>query len=254
MSLAEEKRRAREEKLAKTRGRARFKVVGWILAAAAVIAGLVWVYKSDAFLVTEVRVVGASRVSQEEVLSLAAIPKDATLLNLSVDRVVERVKSSPWVADASLSRQFPHTVVITVQERKPFAAVAMGRIAYLVDKSGIVLAAQPATGTGLPLIQDVPLPVRPLPSQRLEGRELTNALSVLQALPDKLLAQVDAVHAHTIDDLRLITRTGLEIVFGRAEQLDKKRFVVEKLLAAGGKKLIYMDVRAPDTPTAKYAP
>jgi cell division protein FtsQ len=254
VSVAEEKRLAREAKLARTRGRARFKSLGIAVSVAAVVFALVWLYRSDTFQVTQVDVVGTARLSREAVISLAAIPKDATLLNLSVDRIVARVKSSPWVAEASLARRFPHTVVITVAERKPFAAVAVGRVAYLIDKSAVVLAAQPATTTDLPLIQDAPLPTRPLPSQRLEGREFINAIDVLLALPDSLRSQVQLVHARTIDDLRLITRGGLEIVFGRAEQLDKKRFVVEKLIGANPKKIIYIDVRTPDSPAAKYAP
>jgi cell division protein FtsQ len=252
--LADSKRKEREQRLARTRNKGRFRLAAIVIAIVGFLGGAIWVYQSDIFLVTSVKVSGAARLSEQEVVRIADVPEKATLLKLPTQAIERRVKSNPWVVDASVSRQFPHTVVIRVQERRPFAAVVVGRLAYLVDTAGVVLAAQPATMTLLPLFVEVPLSSAPLPSQRLTGREVENALAVLKALPAGLRGQVDRVYAKTVDDLRLVTKSGLEIVFGRAEQLDKKRFVIENLIKQAPKKIIYIDVKAPDAPTAKYAP
>jgi len=252
--LADSKRREREQRLARTRNKGRFRLAVVAIALVGLVGGVVWVYQSSVFEVTSVKVSGAARLSGQEVERIADVPSGATLLKLPVQAIERRVKSNPWVVDAKVTRQFPHTVVIRVQERRPFAAVVVGRLAYLVDTSGVVLAAQPVTMTPLPLFVEVPLSSTPLPSQRLTGREVENALAVLKALPASLRGQVDRVYAKTVDDLRLVTKSGLEIVFGRAEQLDKKRFVIENLIKQSPKKIIYIDVKAPDAPTAKYAP
>lgn len=253
-SLAEEKRREREARLWRTRLKARLRVAAALLIVGGGIASVVWLYRSDVFEIRNVEVSGARRLSAQQVISLAAVPADATLLRVPTEAIEKRVQSSPWVAGVQVSRDFPHTLKIEVQERRPFAAVEVGRVAYIFDEQGMVLAAQPTTATMLPLMKEVPLATRPLPSQRLAAREVQNALGVLAALPQSLRAQIDIGYAASVDDFRLVTKGGLEIVFGRAEQLDKKVFVVEKLIRDNPKKIIYMDVRAPDTPTAKYAP
>lgn len=253
-NLAEDKRRAREEQLRRSRTKGRLRLAAIAAGVVALVAAIVWIYTSDLFAVTDVRVLGATRLSEKQVITLAAIPKGVTLLRLPSADIVKRVRSDPWVADAQVSRDFPHAVTITVQERKPFAAVEVGRLAYLVDKTGVVLAAQPTTTTALPLMRDIVLASRPLPSQRLTSLEFNNALMVLEALPRTLRDQISFVYAKTVDDLKLGTKTGLEIMWGRAEQMDTKRYAVERLIAGNPKKIIYIDVRVPGTPTAKYAP
>lgn len=253
-SVAEDKRRERERRLSRQRLKGRLRVALVVISVSAVIVGVVWLFRSDVFRVTEVDVVGAKRLSAQQVIALAAVPKDATLLKMPLDAIETRVKSSPWVADVKATRDFPHTLRIRVDERQPFAGIEVGRVAYLVDDQGVVLAAQPATTTLLPLLKELPLTSRPLPSQRMAERELANALAVLKALSPGLRVQVSLVYAKTVDDLRLVTKGGLEIVFGRAEQLEKKRFALDKLIKDNPGKIIYVDVRAPDAPTAKYAP
>lgn len=254
-SLAEEKRRERERRLSRTRSRSRVRVAAVALLVGAAVAGVVWLYRSDVFKVTEIDVTGAKRLSADQVKGLAAVPKDATLLDAPLESIEKRVKSSPWVAGVKVTRDFPHTLRIAVEERKPFAGIEVGRVAYLVDDQGVVLVAEPATSTLLPLIKALPLESRPLPSQRLASRELANALAVLGALPADLGSRVSLVYAPTVDDLRLVTKQGLEIVFGRAEQLEEKRFAVEKVIKdSKDKVIIKIDVRAPDVPGVTYAP
>jgi cell division protein FtsQ len=83
------------------------------------------VYLSPAFTVKEVTVEGASRLTNERLTELAAVPADSTLLRLDVEGIQSRVASDPWVEQVEIQRSFPATVVLLVTERQIAAVVEL---------------------------------------------------------------------------------------------------------------------------------
>ena len=81
--------------------------------------GLAALWQAPLFKVEVVKVTGVSHLKNAEVIALADVPSDATLLKLPAGTIAERVQSSPWVASVDVSRQFPDTLNITVHERVP---------------------------------------------------------------------------------------------------------------------------------------
>lgn len=101
-------------------------------------------------------------------------PSNAMLL-VSLDDVRSRVMTLPWVADASVRRQLPDTLVVDVTERKPVALWQYRHRLALIDVQGRVL-----TRDGLARFGALPIVVGP--QANLRTRDLMIMLADQPAL------------------------------------------------------------------------
>src|SRR5262249_25815695 len=84
-------------------------------------------------------VVGNHHVSREEVLATAGITGTTSLLFLDVDQTRERLKTNPWIADATVLKLYPNELQIGVKEREAFALWQKdGHVSVIAD-DGTVL-------------------------------------------------------------------------------------------------------------------
>jgi cell division protein FtsQ len=71
--------------------------------------------------IATVEVSGVSRLSPAEVVKAAGIDGRGSLLFADAEALRAQLKSNPMIAEASVRKLFPHTLVISVTERQPFA-------------------------------------------------------------------------------------------------------------------------------------
>ncbi len=109
-----------------------------------VAASLVWaawwsvasVLRSPALRVAHVEVIGTEHLSTGDVLALVEGLRGQSILRVRLDDWRRRVLTCPWVADATLSRSLPATVVVRITERRPIAIGRIGEELFLVDDHG----------------------------------------------------------------------------------------------------------------------
>jgi cell division protein FtsQ len=106
--------------------------------------------------------------------AVLAGPENA-LLSADLTRIRARLKTYPWVADASISRRLPDTLVVHVTERRPVALWQSHGEFHLIDITGRVL-----TSKGLERFASLPLVVGDGANIRVrEMLQLTNAAGPL---------------------------------------------------------------------------
>jgi cell division protein FtsQ len=93
--------------------------------------GVAWaarrhVMTSARFAVTEIDVLGHERRSAEAVAAESGVTAGANVFSLDLDAARARILADPWIAQATLARKLPGTILIVVTERKPAALVALG--------------------------------------------------------------------------------------------------------------------------------
>jgi cell division protein FtsQ len=105
------------------------------------------------FRIASVALVGQTQVTREEVLSYAGVTGRSSLLFLDAADMRARVKTMPWVADATVLKLYPDQLRIEVTERKPFALWQKDGRVSLIAKDGTVLEPFVAPGfLTLPLV------------------------------------------------------------------------------------------------------
>lgn len=249
--VAELKAQARKRKLRAIRTRRRLRLLGIALIAAIAALGAWALYNSHLFDIKEIEVRGNVRLAKDDIVDLSGVKKGQSLLKISTGEVVDRVHKSPWVRSVRVTRRPPKTIEIEVAERQPFAVIAArGRLYYIDDQGWVIDAVEEGGGSSLPRIVDLPLEVKI--GRKIETDSLSNAISCLKSLDQDLRNQIASVSVPSSDRLLLYTKDGVEILYGRAEDVEKKNQVIKAILAQKkGGKLIFMDVRTVTNPVVK---
>lgn len=215
-----------------------------------VIFGAVRLYRSDVFAVKRVDVLGNQRVSTEEVIALAQVPSDATLLRFPDEEVGQRLEADPRIAAATVTRDFPDAMRIRVEERIPMAYVDVGTNSlWVVDADAFVVATETPDATStLAVVRDLPS-FEATPGAVVDSPELSNALDVLKGLSAELGQRIRAVSAPSVDKTTLITTDGIEILVGPSDDIARKDLIARRILDEQAGKVVYVNVRSVDRPT-----
>jgi cell division protein FtsQ len=91
------------------------------------------------FRIVSVALAGQHHISREDVLAAAGVTETTSLLFLDVEQTRERLKSNPWIADATVLKLYPGELQIGIREREAFALWQKdGRVSVIAD-DGTVL-------------------------------------------------------------------------------------------------------------------
>ena len=104
---------------------------------AAARAAKAFVLDSDYFSVREIQVRGGGRVGGGELVAMAGLKQGMNIWKIDLAAIEKVFSKHPWVRRVLVRREFPHRVVIEVEERTPKAIVAMGQL-YYIDSDGLV--------------------------------------------------------------------------------------------------------------------
>ncbi len=184
--------RQRRMEVRRASARRRRRMLGSVVIAALVAAGAVGITRSPLFAITGVRVEGVPAARVDEVKTVARIAKGQNLMSANFDQALLRTRALPWVRDATIRRVPPSTVVLQVDPRKPVAVLAGEQGTWLVDRSGVVIAA--GTDRNLPRI-DLLSATQPTPGEAINDAAADNALALYAALPNDMRAALLAVEA-----------------------------------------------------------
>ena len=108
------------------------------------------------FRIVSIALSGEHHVSREQLLAAAGVTGTTSLLFLDLDDARERLRTNPWIADATLLKLYPDRLQIDIKEREAFALWQQGGRVSVVAGDGTVL--EPYVGqrlARLPLVVGV---------------------------------------------------------------------------------------------------
>lgn len=91
----------------------------FVLVSVGLLASYRWLQGNDFFALRQVEVRGMERLTAEEVVVLAGVEQGGSLLEVSIAKAVERLSAYPWIAAASVRRELPDSLLVTVREKAP---------------------------------------------------------------------------------------------------------------------------------------
>lgn len=212
-------------------------VVALVLVVALVAVGAWLVLASSVLAVDGVEVEGTSMLRAGQVREAADVPVGEPLARVDLDAIRARVEALAAVRSADVTRQWPHQVLITVQERQVVAVVEIGGRIRGMDATGVLFRDYRQAPPGVPLVQTPP---------DTRSDALEEAAKVVGALPDDIARLVDHVEVKTVDQISLELRDGREVVWGSADESEQKAEVLAALLPHAARSY---DVSVPGQPT-----
>lgn len=114
-----------------------------------------YVNTSPRFAVRETVVDGASRRSKETILQEGGIVVGDNVFAIDLEAARAKIEADPWIAEATLARRLPSTILVQVKERDAVAVVALGE-SYLVSREGEVFKKlEPGDPSDLPILTGI---------------------------------------------------------------------------------------------------
>jgi cell division protein FtsQ len=168
------------------------------------------VFASDRLRVGRLEVRGSHFLSEGEVRELIGPAVGERILALDIEALKARLRASPWVADATITRALPDTVRVEIRERVPLALAELDQL-YLMDQDGgLIDIYGPRTGAF-----DLPI-VRGLKGVEEESRrERARRAGALLADLAELAGEISEVYVEASGDLRVVLRgAGEVLLFG----------------------------------------
>jgi cell division protein FtsQ len=206
-------------------------------------AGGRWLLTTQRFAVARVEVRGASRMSPEQVMAAAAIPRGTNIFRLDTADVIDRIEALPEIRRADVVRELPNRVVISVEERRPFTLVHGGRLHWMDEEGRLLGTSASAVSSPLPVISG--LTADELASMRTSpGPKARAAIAVIRALVRTgggLTAEISEIDMSRREGPVLYTIDGIEVRLGN-EDWEERLQRLEGILA----QVATQDVRAVD--------
>lgn len=222
------------------------------LAGAAVVAAVAWaLYGGRLFVVRSVSVSGTHLVTPAQVIAAADVPVGTPLVSVNAGAVAKRVEEIRQVASATVTKDWPDHLAITVTERVPAIAVRMAGGGYdLVDGTGVIVRWARVRPDSLPVFQTS------LTGAALRGDPGVAAVAaVLRELEHWLAAQVVRVSSTPVltgeggsvvqgQQVTLVLRDGTTVLWGAPGDATQKNRELQIMLK---KSVREVDVSAPGT-------
>ncbi|MFC4602142.1 cell division protein FtsQ/DivIB [Rhodococcus kronopolitis] len=223
--------------VAPRRNRKRLLVSALVVVVLAALGAVAWF--TPLFAARTISVSGNVGVPTEEILAALAIPAGTPLLQVDAGGAASRVAAIAKVDRVRVARSYPSTVEVTVVERAPAVFYDAPEGTRLMDGGGVSYAIEPPP-PGVPRLK-VDRPGHDDPAT-------LDALTALNSMPPQLRGQVTEISAPTVSDIRVSLGDGRQVLWGSADNSERKAAIAVPLLGQPGQ---VFDVSSPDLPTTR---
>ena len=114
-----------------------------------------YLLKSPYIKLEEVVITGVDEKLKSQLMEMAQLDFEASLLAINLKEVKSSLEKHPWVGSVDLEKHFPHTLMIRVEKEVPKAIVAMDKLYYVNPSSKVFKALDPSDETDFPVITGV---------------------------------------------------------------------------------------------------
>lgn len=220
-----------------------------LLLFAALTAGTILFY-TDTFVLQHLQV-NSQWIPQEQIIQQADLRVGQNLFFLSSSELTKKIEEDHRVKSVEITKEYPHSLFVSVEARKPYVQVEYGDKQLLLDEKGTLIA--------------VDEPIEGLPHMR--GVEITTAI-----LGETLITKRSDLFTHGIELISLCQQADLEnisieivegilqlqlnpefkAIFGKGDEIEKKFnnfYTIYMELTENGTQKGTINLTNPDSPT-----
>lgn len=183
------------------------------------IAGMVWAWQSPMFRVSNIEVTGAGRTSTDTVVQKVNLLGES-MFTADLSEAQRQIYELPLVAAVHIKREWPDTVKVVIEERRPWGTWEQGGVGYTIDREGVVLGAG-AAANGAPVIKSSE-PGSHEVGDRVDYQAVDAAAEIYEKLPRQLGTTVTEVAFVAGKGVQVTTADNQTALFGDSSSIAYK--------------------------------
>lgn len=210
--------------------------------------------------IRDVVVNGARQLSADEIRALAGIPRSGNLFWTSFARARSNLNKITALKDVHFYRIPPGTVLISLTERQPTAAIVFPERSVVIDNEGFIINRNENLTLNIPNMVDLPVisginAKKVLQSDRVSEEILLIVSNIILKLKPYLETRSMQINLGEMESVSFLLDDLLLVRVGNAREIKRKMAVFEALLPVIANKwtlVKYVDVSYPDNPVIGY--
>ena len=206
-----------------------FRGIIFLVVSAAVLGFFVYV---PFFTLSELKLVGAKYLTQEDILKAGNIYMGEPMFKLETDVVQNRLSKDLRIEEVSVRRHLPHTLEIKIKERRPLATVNCNYGYIDLDRNGVIIDSYKSLKTmQIPMITGVDVHDLYI-GDTVDDELVRQILDFLQRLDEETLNRLSEIAIVEADYIVMYSATErpVQIRLGKLERLDEKAHLTEDFL------------------------
>jgi len=193
----------------------------FLVVSAAVLS--VFVY-TPFFTLSEIKLVGAKYLTQEDIIKIGDIYMGEPLFKLETNVVQSRLSKDLRIEEVSVRRRLPHTLEVTIKERIPLATVSCDYGYLDLDRNAVIIDSYKTLKTmKIPMITGAAVHDLYI-GDEIDDELIKKILDFLQRLNEETLNRISEVAI--IEENYIVmysaTERPVQIRIGKLERLDEK--------------------------------
>ena len=103
----------------------------------------------------EIHVIGRENVRKSDLIEVLGLTNETSMLNLNLNILNEKIITIKWVKNAIVERRMPHTLIIKIEEFKPFALLQINDTHIIISSEGDKIIKDTGKFNYLPVINGI---------------------------------------------------------------------------------------------------
>jgi hypothetical protein len=207
------------------------------------------------FNIRTIEVTGNKNKKADYVIQLSGIEKGMNVFKIDDGILKETLEKDPYIAFIEAKRVYPDKIVLKIKERTPAALILNEDNTLLLDSEGYVLKIEKNNeNDNYPAVSGLNVSNFSLGKQvgfADEAQYKAMKTIIGGIYTEGINALIAEINLFNINDIKMITRKGIQIKFGSYETTEKKILWIKKVLAYFDEKGI--DKGTVDVSTGEFA-
>ena len=206
-----------------------FRGIIFLVVSAAVLGFFVYV---PFFTLSDLKLVGAKYLTQEDILKVGNIYMGEPLFKLETDVVQSRLSKDLRIEEVSVRRHLPHTLEITIKERRPLATVSCDYGYLDLDRNAVIIDSYKSLKTmQIPMITGAAVHDLYI-GDTVDDELVKQILSFLELLDEETLNRLSEIAIVDADYIVMYSATErpVQIRLGKLERLEEKAHLTADFL------------------------
>lgn len=192
---------------------------------------LMFMLKSDLFLVDKIKVEGNKKVLANKIALFSSIQKGENIFEISTKDAENNIITLPYIKEVEVKRKLPRQVIINVEERKEKIKIKAASSFLILDNEGYILDNRDNADEKLSEVLGLNIHnKKPGENVFIENKDKSKVDFLVEAEGSNMIESFKFISMEDSKNVNILTFNDIEVVFGSINNVKYKLGLLNEVL------------------------